>query len=133
RWGQGDCVRAEELLAQFPQLAADPEAAVDVIENEQLLRKRRGEAPDLQEYVRRFPHLAELLHAEFTSDESPAAAVPARQAGRYQRLGEIARGGMGAVLRVRDPDFERTLAVKVMLPGLPVSLGQSSDSWKRRA
>src|SRR5207237_919291 len=29
------------------------------------------------------------------------------------KLGE---GGMGVVLRVRDPSFERTLAVKVMLP-----------------
>ena len=29
---------------------------------------------------------------------------------------EIIRGGMGAVLRVRDPDFERTLSVKVVLP-----------------
>jgi eukaryotic-like serine/threonine-protein kinase len=36
-------------------------------------------------------------------------------AGRYQLFGEIARGGMGAVLKGRDPDLGRELAVKVLL------------------
>src|SRR5262249_25560388 len=34
---------------------------------------------------------------------------------RYQLQGEIARGGMGAVLRGRDVDLGRDLAVKVLL------------------
>jgi WD40 repeat protein len=36
-------------------------------------------------------------------------------AGRYQLGDEIARGGMGAVFRVRDANLDRDLAVKVML------------------
>ncbi len=34
---------------------------------------------------------------------------------RYQLLGEIARGGMGAILKVWDEDLRRTLAMKVIL------------------
>ena len=37
------------------------------------------------------------------------------RAGRLQLLGEIARGGMGAVLKGRDTDLGRDLAVKVLL------------------
>jgi tetratricopeptide (TPR) repeat protein len=48
----------------------------------------------------------------------PAPAVgPIERAGRVHLLGEIARGGMGAVLRGHDPELGRELAVKVILPG----------------
>ncbi len=40
---------------------------------------------------------------------------PAADPGDLQLLGEIARGGMGAVLKGRDPDLGRDLAVKVLL------------------
>ncbi len=47
-----------------------------------------------------------------SSDQMPA---PAERGDRYQLFGEIARGGMGAVLKGRDPDLGRDLAVKVLL------------------
>ena len=53
-----------------------------------------------------------------TSIIRPASAeVPsnADTAGRYQFFGEIGRGGVGAVLKGRDPDLGRELAVKVLL------------------
>ncbi len=40
-----------------------------------------------------------------------------RRIGRYEVTGEIARGGMGAVLRARDPALRRDVAIKVMLEG----------------
>ncbi len=46
---------------------------------------------------------------------SPEMPVPGDRPGRLQLLGEIARGGMGAVLKGRDPDLGRDLAVKVLL------------------
>src|SRR5262245_39867275 len=35
--------------------------------------------------------------------------------GRYQLVGEIARGGMGAILKGRDVDLGRDIALKVLL------------------
>jgi tetratricopeptide (TPR) repeat protein len=46
------------------------------------------------------------------SQEIPATATGR---GKYQVLGEIARGGMGAILKGRDTDLGRDLAIKVLL------------------
>jgi serine/threonine-protein kinase len=61
-----------------------------------------------------------LREAEGESDlivkpKSDAMPTAAEAGDRYQLAGEIARGGMGAVLRGRDVDLGRNLAVKVLL------------------
>jgi serine/threonine-protein kinase len=48
--------------------------------------------------------------------QSDAMPAPEEVGDRYQLSGEIARGGMGAVLRGRDTHLGRDLAVKVLLP-----------------
>src|SRR5215831_479291 len=48
-------------------------------------------------------------------ESGPVRPVEARVLGRYENLGEIARGGMGMVYRVRDLELDRELALKVML------------------
>jgi serine/threonine-protein kinase len=56
--------------------------------------------------------------AEPGTTAEPAASGrpgPAERTEKYQLFGEIARGGMGAVLRGQDVDLGRELAVKVLL------------------
>ena len=50
-----------------------------------------------------------------TGSGTDPMSTPADHAGRLQLFGEIARGGMGAVLKGRDTDLGRELAVKVLL------------------
>src|SRR5262245_15812402 len=65
RWRRGERVPVEDYLARRPALQGDTEAVLDLITNEVLLRRQAGETPLLEEYQRRFPHLAEPLRIQF--------------------------------------------------------------------
>jgi tetratricopeptide (TPR) repeat protein len=125
------CDRFEHLLQagqrpaleQFLLQAPPPQAALlfaELLGVELDYRQRWGERPTREEYLSRFPEYAELIDTVLSGPQTSDARQPGRpepeQAGRFQLLGEIARGGMGAVLRGRDPDLGRELAVKVVLP-----------------
>jgi serine/threonine-protein kinase len=58
---------------------------------------------------------AEGDSAHVVKPHSDAMPSPEQVGDRYQLQGEIARGGMGAVLRGRDVDLGRDLAIKVLL------------------
>src|SRR5438045_9766713 len=47
--------------------------------------------------------------------EAAVAAGPAEFPARYRMAGEIARGGMGAILKGRDTELGRDIALKVLL------------------
>ncbi|MFT4543203.1 MAG: hypothetical protein ACI835_005672, partial [Planctomycetota bacterium] len=51
---------------------------------------------------------------------------------RYQVLGEFARGGMGAILRVWDRDLRRTLAMKVVLNKRQQSAGSEVAAYESK-
>jgi hypothetical protein len=60
RWKQGDRIRVEDYLQQFPSLAVG-DGAVDLIVGEFCLRRANGELPTVDEYLLRFPHHAQQL------------------------------------------------------------------------
>ena len=61
RWAIGERVPATDYLREFPALRDDPEAALEVIYGEFLLREELGEAPEVGEYLRGHPEYAEQL------------------------------------------------------------------------
>src|SRR5581483_7940097 len=70
------------------------------------------------------------LAAAFGPDLQPVAAglsLPHDSLARYQLHGEIARGGMGAILRALDVDLRRDIAVKVLL-----ETHADNPDWQRR-
>ena len=74
-----------------------------------------------------------VLLRDDRTDQRPAVAsseaIPtsAGDAGRYHLHGEIARGGMGIVLKGRDVDLGRDVAIKVLLEA---HQGQSAQRGK---
>jgi tetratricopeptide (TPR) repeat protein len=89
----------------------EPEPPESVLE---ILERKTGEAPSVS------------LSDAGSGDAGPPIALDpttevrfsSRNRGNYQVLGEIARGGMGAILRGHDRDLRRDVAIKVLDPRL---------------
>ena len=133
RLRSGAAGRAEDLLAEYPDLAEDPESALELIYTEYVLREELGQRPDVAEFIKRFPDrrpdLAELFQvhdalvrvgevADGTAPESTTAFVTgARRVAGYEILRELGRGGMGVVYQARQAGLNRIVALKLILAG----------------
>ncbi len=113
----------------MPEVHAD-RLPVEVLADEFMARQRQGECPTIDEYVARYPELAEEIRVLFpTITALEKAKVRQRRtpdgrvslAGcRLERLGdfrvirEIGRGGMGIVYEAEQESLARRVAVKVL-------------------
>jgi serine/threonine protein kinase/formylglycine-generating enzyme required for sulfatase activity len=120
---------------------------IDELAEEFAARYRRGEHPALQEYVDRYPELAddirellpalaevEQVKAEFrpSPENVPATAPPLQQIGDFRIIREVGRGGMGVVYEAEQVSLARRVALK-LLPQKMLLDGKAKQRFEREA
>jgi hypothetical protein len=71
-WQAGKSKTVEQLLVEFPEVAKDTTAVLDLVYMEILHRDSKGLSPTLAEYSRRFPALSAKLAVFFPQETSGA-------------------------------------------------------------
>ncbi|MCA9048733.1 MAG: serine/threonine-protein kinase, partial [Planctomycetaceae bacterium] len=124
RWQNNIPLSVEEYVEQLPELEQDSEARLRLILNEYELRTKHTAAPTIDEFVRRFPGLAETLRRRLPTDQTVTgdddavdqtqiSAAPQELVGRYRLEKVLGQGSFGCVYLGFDDQLERPVAVKV--------------------
>jgi WD40 repeat protein/serine/threonine protein kinase len=117
----GDALALDRLCAERPELASELRALHAVTQMAQAAARSRSFEDALRDQFGDDAELTVKLEAaapgavaagEGAQSAPPPAETP--NAARYALEGEVARGGMGVIFRVRDRDLSRMLAMKVM-------------------
>src|SRR5437868_2768053 len=102
-------------LDSDPNLTTGPDSGQLLPAGGSVLQALRASLPAVPQVQLREPADEPLTPVNLSgSAELPADAPPTAAPGRLHLIGEIARGGMGAILKGRDTDLGRDLAVKVL-------------------
>ncbi len=119
-WARGECPRAEDYLARYPDLCGNPEAAVRLIYEEVCLREDLGQRVSPQEVVSRFPQWqAELevlldCHQLLNAAEEPSFPEVGETLGGFRLLAVLGSGAEGRVyLGSQSPLADRPVVLKV--------------------
>lgn len=119
-WKEGPAPRIEEFLpaADDPRYAA---TVLELVAIDMEMSWRRGAGRTAEEYIARFPLLAEPERVRELAREEERARRGAQQRlepgarlGRYQLEAVHAKGGFGVVWRAHDATLGREVAVKIM-------------------
>jgi serine/threonine protein kinase len=95
----------------------DPPTLPDAKSLAARLRERFG--PDVDPGISLEPEGETAAPSDFSSEVLRRLASRPDASSRYRLQGEVAQGGMGAILRIWDQDLRRHLAMKVMLGRVP--------------
>ena len=143
-WQDGIPVSIENLLSSMPELQNRPDAIVDLVYAEVLIREKLGQHPSCEEYTSRFPDAQKSIARQFqihralklseqadVPTDVPDATVadgvadPAlASVATRRRLPSIegfelhemlGHGGSGVAWRARDTKLDRIVAIKFLL------------------